>query len=54
MTKNIDREKINDKLDILETEGYYGSLLVKSQNGKLIYYKREETEPLSGANKKKG
>lgn len=53
MTNNIDREKIDASLDILETEGFYGSLLIKSQNGKLIYYKREKTEPLSGANKKR-
>jgi hypothetical protein len=48
-----DRDKIDKQLDIIEEPGYYGSLLVKSQNGKLVYYKREKTEPLSGANKKK-
>jgi hypothetical protein len=48
-----DRQEIDKELDILETKGYYGKIEVTSQNGRLIYLRKEWTKPLSGANKKK-
>lgn len=52
MTKSEDRIAIDEELDKLEEDEYYGKIEITSQNGRLIYV-RSWTKPLSGANKKK-